>query len=337
MEVIREWMRDRLAVGKRLPSALRRPRQDASGKGAVACETVLRRQPLARLNHYALLGVGEDATASEIRSAYLRLMKERHPDREGHVSTPTGSAAEINSAYWVLRDPTRRMRYDEALREEEREWIYPLVPLRAATPPGKSTRPLELAGAGALLAVMIGLVLIGQRELDERGKSWAGAVPFPQSASDLIDGKAPQPSQAAAVNESSIAEAAATATRIPSDKAAEHSRQCFEELAASPGLRLLDYCLAFDVSVGVWHPDLAPSGIERGYFTPLTQEARHAEALSRFFKTKQEAHERSLAIAGSSVTQVAQELQELLAGRGSAAAEPRCSQTTSRRSPPGCR
>ena len=32
------------------------------------------------VNYYELLGVGQSATAAEVRQAYLRLAREKHPD-----------------------------------------------------------------------------------------------------------------------------------------------------------------------------------------------------------------------------------------------------------------
>lgn len=62
-------------------------------------------------NPYKILGVATDASAAEIKAAYLVLIKKHHPDR-------TGGSDEIiillNEAYAVLSDPHRRALYDEA-------------------------------------------------------------------------------------------------------------------------------------------------------------------------------------------------------------------------------
>ncbi|MBW3609918.1 MAG: J domain-containing protein [Actinobacteria bacterium] len=71
------------------------------------------------MNHYQVLGVAEDAPASEIRRAYVRLARHHHPDffvdREG----PERLEAErrmraINQAWSVLGDQGRRRAYDRA-------------------------------------------------------------------------------------------------------------------------------------------------------------------------------------------------------------------------------
>jgi curved DNA-binding protein CbpA len=67
------------------------------------------------IDHYALLGVGSDASAREIRRAYRRLARRHHPDVNPR---PDGHSrfAELAHAYAILNDPAERARYDEMLR-----------------------------------------------------------------------------------------------------------------------------------------------------------------------------------------------------------------------------
>src|SRR5918911_1697695 len=65
-----------------------------------------------QINYYEVLGVPREASQEEIRTAYRRLAKERHPDH------PSGSAQEfslLQEAHAVLSDPNRRRTHDEAL------------------------------------------------------------------------------------------------------------------------------------------------------------------------------------------------------------------------------
>lgn len=65
-----------------------------------------------QVNYYQVLGVSRAASRDEIRSAYRRLAKEKHPDNVG------GSADEfrlIQEANNVLSDANRRRQHDEAL------------------------------------------------------------------------------------------------------------------------------------------------------------------------------------------------------------------------------
>jgi molecular chaperone DnaJ len=65
-----------------------------------------------QVNYYEVLGVPREASQEEIRNAYRRLAKDRHPDRMG------GSTEEfslLQEAHAVLSDPNRRRTHDEAL------------------------------------------------------------------------------------------------------------------------------------------------------------------------------------------------------------------------------
>jgi molecular chaperone DnaJ len=65
-----------------------------------------------QINYYEVLGVPREASQQEIRNAYRRLAKERHPDHS------SGSAEEfslLQEAHAVLSDRERRRQHDEAL------------------------------------------------------------------------------------------------------------------------------------------------------------------------------------------------------------------------------
>jgi molecular chaperone DnaJ len=65
-------------------------------------------------DYYLILRLTPEATAAEIRSAYRRLAIELHPDRSGLGSDPF---LEVQEAYSVLSDPTRREIYDREAQE----------------------------------------------------------------------------------------------------------------------------------------------------------------------------------------------------------------------------
>ncbi|KAK4745667.1 hypothetical protein SAY87_011979 [Trapa incisa] len=64
-------------------------------------------------DYYKILEVGYDATDDEIRSNYIRLALKWHPDKQKNQDDATLRFQEINEAYQVLSDPTRRMEYDQ--------------------------------------------------------------------------------------------------------------------------------------------------------------------------------------------------------------------------------
>lgn len=67
---------------------------------------------MANKNYYEVLGVDKTASADEIKSAYRKLAKKYHPDLN---KTPEAQAKfkEINEAYEVLGDETKRKNYDK--------------------------------------------------------------------------------------------------------------------------------------------------------------------------------------------------------------------------------
>jgi DnaJ-class molecular chaperone len=64
-------------------------------------------------NPYVVLGVSQTATESEIRKAFRSLAKKYHPD----INPQAGEKfREINSAYEILSDETKRRQYDESFQ-----------------------------------------------------------------------------------------------------------------------------------------------------------------------------------------------------------------------------
>jgi len=65
-------------------------------------------------NYYIILGLPDCASEEDIRSAYRRLAKEYHPD---HYGADSGPFLQIQEAYGVLSDPSRRHAYDSSLQK----------------------------------------------------------------------------------------------------------------------------------------------------------------------------------------------------------------------------
>ena len=65
-----------------------------------------------QINYYEVLGVSRSASRSEIRNAYRRLAKERHPD---HAGGSESEFSRLQEAHAVLSDPNRRSQHDQDL------------------------------------------------------------------------------------------------------------------------------------------------------------------------------------------------------------------------------
>lgn len=63
-------------------------------------------------NPYEVLGVARDASDTDIKKAYHKLVVKYHPDKNPGDSTAEEKFKEINNAFDILRDPQKRAAYD---------------------------------------------------------------------------------------------------------------------------------------------------------------------------------------------------------------------------------
>jgi len=68
---------------------------------------------MAKRDYYEILGVQRNATESDLKSAYRRLAKEHHPDRNAGDKDAEKKFKEISEAYEALKDPQKRAAYDQ--------------------------------------------------------------------------------------------------------------------------------------------------------------------------------------------------------------------------------
>src|SRR5689334_23644338 len=62
---------------------------------------------------YDVLGVSKSASAEEIQKAYRKLSKKYHPDRNPGDKQADASYKEVQEAYSILSDPTKKANYDQ--------------------------------------------------------------------------------------------------------------------------------------------------------------------------------------------------------------------------------
>jgi molecular chaperone DnaJ len=64
---------------------------------------------MSKRDYYEVLGISKNASADEIKKAFRKAAVEHHPDRGGDEA----KFKEINEAYEVLKDPSKKQRYDQ--------------------------------------------------------------------------------------------------------------------------------------------------------------------------------------------------------------------------------
>lgn len=86
-------------------------------------------------DYYKILGISMQASPEEVKSAYRDMSKKYHPDRNPNVDTTT-MMQDINEAYAILKDESKRSRYDqeykrftqyyekENVADEKQSWSY---------------------------------------------------------------------------------------------------------------------------------------------------------------------------------------------------------------------
>ncbi|MGQ0672601.1 MAG: molecular chaperone DnaJ [Hyphomicrobium sp.] len=67
---------------------------------------------MAKRDYYETLGVNRSASEQDLKSAFRKLAKEHHPDRNPGDKSSEQKFKELNEAYEALKDPQKRAAYD---------------------------------------------------------------------------------------------------------------------------------------------------------------------------------------------------------------------------------
>jgi molecular chaperone DnaJ len=109
-------------------------------------------------DHYQVLGVRRDAAPEEIKSAFKKLAGQCHPDLHPGDATAHERFKEINLAYQVLSDETRRSMYDRfGHRAEE-----PGSPFAAGGPFAGGRVDISEIAIGGILGDLLGVFGFGR-------------------------------------------------------------------------------------------------------------------------------------------------------------------------------
>ena len=84
------------------------------------------------LDYYALLGIPRSASASEIKTAYRKMVFRYHPDRNPEDGSAAEKLSQVLEAYETLSNSAKRALYDKATR--------PAFDQEGEEPPGRHER-----------------------------------------------------------------------------------------------------------------------------------------------------------------------------------------------------
>lgn len=226
-------------------------------------------------SYYELLGVSHTATPSEIRRAYVRLMKRHHPDAATRDHDAPDLAPIVNRCYATLRDPAKRARYDARLLS-----LAPTPPPRLNHSPTRSTSgdswKVAASLSGGIVVVLFALAL--HEPIKETSNDvFATAVgwPWPESGFRTPEVDVPLPGT------TDVRRMAGLARSLSVREAETFSRECFADAGRQLKLGAADSCVLFDVAFLYWRatPEV---GRYPAHFADQVVTYRHREVMIPF-------------------------------------------------------
>lgn len=98
---------------------------------------------LVNQNFYALMGINQDASLSEIKRAFRNLSVVLHPDKN-NAEDANVVFRNLVSVYEVLKDPAKREKYDNVLKNGLPNWRHAVYYYRKARKVGLAEGALIL-------------------------------------------------------------------------------------------------------------------------------------------------------------------------------------------------
>ena len=226
--------------------------------------------------YYEFFGVSRTASAEQIRSAYLWLMKQYHPDLSDQADRERAAdyAAILNRSYDILKDPQKRANYDAWLDLDASGRGKTKV--RRALLTGEARRKRESAwdasskGAAALAGVV--LLLLG-----------AALLGPGHSLLHLDAASAEIPSQshmAAPLDDTALRQQVRLAITTTSDDAESASERCFAAVRDGQSVNAAEACIVFDDAYLEWNQSAADTLSRPPYFNDAVVRLRHRNAMA---------------------------------------------------------
>lgn len=227
--------------------------------------------PGAGTTHYDVLGVGESADALQIRAAYVRLLKDCHPD-----SAPVRAADQsfeverLVTAYKTLKDVRLRALYDAQLNGGAG-----MTGPRFARPALRTSR--RSRGNEVRMTVAISLLVVALSAIALfMPRSWKVADNSIRPRNSLVaQNRDDMPSP------SSLEPIAHLAAGLSLDDATAFSKRCFAKAVKSDAPSAADQCIAFDTAFTYWQQGVGGTYLGEPYFQPQAEAARTENALAR--------------------------------------------------------
>jgi hypothetical protein len=228
--------------------------------------------------YYDLFGVRQNASFEEIRSAYLWLMKQHHPDRSDHADRQRSAdfAAMVNRCYAVLKDPSTRARYDAWLAREAGQSGNTKVRRALLTGSTRRKRETKWDATSKAAAALAGLVVL----------LVAGVVWLPKGSpmrnSDTIAAGVAYSSgdtPAAVPGAADIRTQVRLAMSTTADQAERVSERCFALAGDAQSLARIRSCIIFDDAFLEWNRTSSDAPPRTVYFDDSIVRLRHQDAL----------------------------------------------------------